>query len=110
MNKEHENLAVSIARGLFGEEAFRTQVEMGMQHNLVDGLVDVGEPPTAFGVLRDAMRDRQVLFEFYSDVADADDLMVAIHKLNEATRRWIRLPTPRYPREPCKIMWRISGR
>ena len=88
MDKQHEDLSISMVRAILGEESFREQVAMGMRENLVDAVADVGEPPDAFGVLRDAMRERQVLFEFYSKAASVDELMVAIHKLNEAVRRW----------------------
>ena len=88
MDKQHEDLSTRIVRAVLGAEGFREQVPMGMRENLVDAVADVGEPPDAFGVMRDAMRERQVLFEFYSKAAGIDELMVAIHKLNEAVRRW----------------------
>ena len=110
MNKEHEEFATAIVYGIFGLR-YASQVEMGMRSNLVDGVVEVGEEvPTAFGVMRDAMRERQVLFEFYSGVAKTDELLVAIHKLNEAVRRWSKRPVGARPTRIPTLLVFSTGR
>ena len=84
---KHDLFCKQLLFWFFGKSSVLTEVNYGMEFNRTDAVVNIKEAPSEFGVLVPFISNRTTLFEFYSNRPTADDLLVCLIKIAEATRR-----------------------